>query len=116
MSRAADLSGRKFGRLKALHRLPRGERGVGAWWQCVCACGKLCAVRADNLTTEKVRSCGCLRVEVGSKRAETMRAALSRAGNKAKRTADAFADVFRAPPDYVHIDRPGARVVRGGRY
>lgn len=116
MTRAADLSGRRFGRLKALHRLPREGRGAGAWWQCVCSCGKLCAVRADNLTRDMVRSCGCLRVEVGTKRAATMRDALSKAGTRTKRVADAFADVFRAPPDFVHVDRPGARVVRGRRY
>ncbi len=36
--------------------------------------------------------------------------------NRSGRIADAFAQVFRAPPDTVHVDRPGARVVRGSRY
>lgn len=35
---------------------------------------------------------------------------------KRDRIADAFAEVFPSPPDTVHVDRPGARVVRGGRY
>jgi hypothetical protein len=116
VTRAADLSGRRFGRLRALHRSQRTDLGRGTWWRCICACGKACDVRTDNLTTGVVRSCGCLRVEAGIAKAATMRAALSKAGTRTKRVADAFASVFPAPPDTVHVDRPGARVVRGGRY
>lgn len=32
------------------------------------------------------------------------------------RIAQAFDAVFRPAPDYVHVDTPGARVVRGSRY
>lgn len=37
-------------------------------------------------------------------------------GVKSARIADALSAIFRAPPDTVHVDRPGARVVRGTRY
>jgi hypothetical protein len=36
--------------------------------------------------------------------------------NRSGRIAGAVAAIFRAPPDTVHVDRPGARVVRGTRY
>ena len=35
---------------------------------------------------------------------------------KTTRIAQAFDAVFRPAPDYVHVDTPGARVVRGSRY
>lgn len=35
---------------------------------------------------------------------------------KANRLDNAFAAVFREPADTTHVDRPGARVVRGRRY
>jgi hypothetical protein len=37
-------------------------------------------------------------------------------GVKSARIADALSAIFKAPPDTVHVDRPGARVVRGRRY
>ena len=114
--RAADLKGRAFGRLTVLERAPQGERGRGVWWRCRCSCGQVRSIRADNLTTGTVRSCGCLRAEKGTEKAAAMRAALSKAGTRTKRVGDAFAAVFRPPPDTVHVDRPGARVVRGTRY
>ena len=116
MTRAAALGGRTFGRLLVVERSTRSGLGRGVWWRCRCDCGTECNVRADNLTTGKVRSCGCLRAEAGIAKAATMRRALSKAGSRTKRVGDAFAQVFRAPLDTVHVDRPGARVVRGTRY
>ena len=115
-TRAAALGGRTFGRLLVVERSTRSDLGRGVWWRCRCDCGTECNVRADNLTTGKVRSCGCLRAEKGTEKAAAMRAALSKAGTRTKRVGDAFAAVFRPPPDTVHVDRPGARVVRGTRY
>ena len=116
MTAAANLAGQVFGRLTAVGRRYGSNLGRGAWWHCRCTCGRECDVRADNLTRGKVRSCGCLRVEAGIAKAETMRRALSNAGSRTKRVSDAFAEVFRSAPDFVHVDRPGARVVRGRRY
>lgn len=115
-----DLSGRRFGRLRALHRSPRTNLKHGTWWRCICTCGKTCDVRTDNLTTGAVQSCGCLRVKAEVTKAVVVKTALSKtlskAGSRTKRVGDAFAQVFRAPPDTVHVDRKGARVVRGSRY
>ncbi|MCC6378741.1 MAG: hypothetical protein IT519_08000 [Burkholderiales bacterium] len=36
--------------------------------------------------------------------------------DKTARIAQAFGAVFKVEPDYVHVDTPGARIVRGSRY
>ena len=115
MSRhAVDLTGRGYGRLFVLGRGTGPGRGV--YWLCVCACGQRRNIRADYLTNGAIVSCGCARREMGHIKAATMRRALSIAGSRQKRVADAFADVFGTRADTVHVDRPGARVIRGGRY
>lgn len=53
-----DLSGRKFGRLKAISY--EGNRK----WKCLCDCGKECLVSASHLKNGHTRSCGCLRHKV----------------------------------------------------
>lgn len=55
-----DISGQRFGRLVALHRV-----GQDKWnsyvWLCQCDCGQTSRVRTSGLTSEGIRSCGCLR-------------------------------------------------------
>lgn len=59
MSPAIDLSGRRFGRLLVLNRMPQ-ERRVR--FKCICDCGNIKAVDASNLKRlHGTMSCGCWR-------------------------------------------------------
>lgn len=49
-----NLIGKTSGRLRVISR-------DGKYWQCLCACGKLCTVRGDNITGRRQLSCGCLK-------------------------------------------------------
>lgn len=55
-----DLNGKRFGRLTVIDRV----KGNPIYVTCRCDCGKICMVRAANLTKSKPQqSCGCLRAE-----------------------------------------------------
>lgn len=128
--RAIPMLGRRFGRLVVASAAESGERGKR--WRCVCDCGRAIVADGSSLRIGYTLSCGCLRRE--NARRNGHRAALdadsrqkfnipkgSRTtggakAHKSARIADAFAAVFRAPSDTTHVDRPGARVVRGSRY
>lgn len=57
MSTALDLTGKKFGKLTALQRLPnQGRRTI---WECKCECGNIVSVRTENLRSGHTTSCGC---------------------------------------------------------
>ena len=62
---AADLVGRRFGRLTAVEplteRLP-GQRSV--LWRCRCDCGKEIKAQANQLLRGYYQSCGCRKIEV----------------------------------------------------
>lgn len=57
--RAADLTGRRFGRLTAI-RVAAMHPRRGAIWLCSCACGNTARVLRGNLIAGNTRSCGCL--------------------------------------------------------
>lgn len=60
------LVGMKFGRLtvvKLSHRASRNRR----YWMCKCICGNEKAIREDSLISGKVKSCGCLSLELAGK-------------------------------------------------
>lgn len=61
MSAPNNLTGQRFGRLTVIARGENTKSGK-ATWVCVCDCGKKKEkpVTAYDLTTGKVRSCGCL--------------------------------------------------------
>lgn len=61
-----DLSGKRFGRLRALRRIGTTEKNESIWL-CRCDCGKHTRVRSGSLRTRLTRSCGCLRSEVSVK-------------------------------------------------
>lgn len=64
-----DLSGRRFGRLTALHR---DTSATGrSKWICICDCGAIVSVISSNLKRGSTKSCGCLQRELLSKRATT---------------------------------------------
>lgn len=60
-----DLTGKSFGRLTVMYRLPNHITPSGQqqrMWRCKCDCGKECDVYATQLMKGK-SSCGCLSVE-----------------------------------------------------
>ncbi len=64
---AANLTGRRFGRLVVLGF--SGERRSRApLWVCQCDCGNFCFVRSTDLTNHSTRSCGCLAREESAAR------------------------------------------------
>lgn len=66
MSRAIDLSGKRFGRLIVDFRsIRKTGKNTAAYWICVCDCGNVTRAAGDNLRKGKVRSCGCLRKRTG---------------------------------------------------
>lgn len=59
--RKKDISGQKFNKLTAIRKINDGEIGLSIW-ECLCECGKLKQVVQGDLTSGKVKSCGCLRI------------------------------------------------------
>lgn len=61
-----DLTGRTFGRLTVLERVPPPikDRGGYAWWRCRCRCGEEAVVRGASLRRSDTCSCGCYRKEI----------------------------------------------------
>lgn len=64
--RALDLTGQKFARLTAIRPVSSGAQGVR--WACVCECGNKTEVVAKSIKGGLVQSCGCLNVEVISRK------------------------------------------------
>lgn len=60
-----DLTGERFGRLKVLFRAE--NRNGKVYWRCKCDCGEEKDVLSANLTTGKIKSCGCYHDECLSK-------------------------------------------------
>lgn len=60
MDRYKDLTGQKFGRLTALHRLHNYHK-KGTYWLCVCECGNLKEINIKDLRKGNTKSCGCLK-------------------------------------------------------
>ena len=134
-ARATDMTGQRFGRLVCEERVMSDGSG-GARWRCLCDCGKRAIVPRRSLTSGDTRSCGCLHAEsarqrgreraMGQAQANRLPGALNGSAKTALngsaetartlRIANAFADVFGKPVDTVHVDRSGARVIRGKRY
>lgn len=61
MATVLDITGQKFGRLKALKL--SGKKGREWQWKCICDCGKKHVVSGSLLRSLKVKSCGCLRTD-----------------------------------------------------
>jgi len=77
---AVNLTGQVFGKLTALHRIPRGEHKThSAIWLCQCACGNTKEVAADNLKLGRVKSCGCLQHQLRVERGNELTGVTSRA-------------------------------------
>lgn len=59
-----DITGQRFGRLVALHRVPATGQSRQARWRCRCDCGDETEVVSDKLRRSLIKSCGCLFLEV----------------------------------------------------
>lgn len=55
--RVKDLTGRQFGKLRALK--PNGRNGAQYRWDCQCVCGNLYNASMTSLTKGKATCCGC---------------------------------------------------------
>lgn len=69
-----DLTGKQFGRLRVLRRGPAHRTSGGhaaVVWACRCDCGAEHLVKAGNLRTGSVQSCGCMRDELLAQRSRT---------------------------------------------
>lgn len=65
MTKFKDISGKRFGRLIALHRL-HNTKGKTKWL-CICDCGNITEVKLNSLNNGDTRSCGCLHTELMKK-------------------------------------------------
>ena len=65
MSKIKDLTSQKFNRLTVIEQ--NGRQSGKVVWKCQCDCGNIINVIGSNLTSNKVKSCGCLRREKQSK-------------------------------------------------
>jgi hypothetical protein len=63
MDRAIDLTGQRFGRLIALHRV-ENVKPARACWRCQCVCGTEIETLSWSLRSGETKSCGCLAREI----------------------------------------------------
>lgn len=70
MTKVLDLVGKKFGRLTVQERYINDNKGC-ARWCCSCDCGNFTIVRTYHLTSGRIRSCGCIKKEMLSRREKT---------------------------------------------
>lgn len=61
MDKFKDISGKKFGSLVAISRLP--NKKTNAVWLCRCDCGQEIPVFLSNLSRGHTQSCGCTKKE-----------------------------------------------------
>ena len=70
--KALDLTGKQFGRLKAIKSIGKSKTG-NLIWHCICGCGETKDVAAGNLICGAIRSCGCLTRERRAERKRSRR-------------------------------------------
>jgi len=61
-----DLTGKRFDRILVLRRLPTIKKRT--MWLCRCDCGAEKEIQGKHLTHGKIKSCGCLCLEINKKR------------------------------------------------
>jgi hypothetical protein len=64
-----DITGQRFGRLVAVRRVGKNGRGEHSWL-CRCDCGREVVVRVSHAGGH-TKSCGCLALEMSSRRSTT---------------------------------------------
>jgi hypothetical protein len=91
-----DLSGKRFGRLKAVQLLKQRDRQGRRVWRCECSCGATADVPVLSLRTGHTRSCGCLDRERKRRGRPFTKKAARQAHDDAEEIVDG-ADVWLAP-------------------
>lgn len=71
MPKLDDLTGKSFGRLVVLHRMPKSHGNSNTRWLCLCECGTERVVAGSSLRSGDTYSCGCLRRETTAARNRT---------------------------------------------
>lgn len=62
-----DITGKRFGKLVVLQRIPKKERSYGGrWWLCQCDCGNTKETIYHSLISGATSSCGCSRIGEGN--------------------------------------------------
>ena len=56
-----DLTGKKFNMLSVVKKADFEKYKGNTTWECVCDCGTTTYATTHELTTNKTKSCGCLR-------------------------------------------------------
>ncbi len=111
-NRFVNRAGKRYGRLIALEVALKIGREYH--WRCICDCGTETVVRGPDLTRLSVKSCGCLRRDMG--RVKTLTHGYARRGNKGKayRTWMGMVGRCNTPSTarYPHYGARGIRVCR----
>ena len=71
MTKLKDLTGQQFTRLTVLYRVEDYITKSGikqTQWLCQCSCGNKTKAKTNTLTSNRVKSCGCLNRELAAKR------------------------------------------------
>ena len=63
MGKAVDLTGKRFGKLVALHPTKNRDTAGSVMWECHCDCGKNKLIRSNSLLSNNSTSCGCKQAE-----------------------------------------------------
>lgn len=65
MSYPKDLTGMEFNYLEVIGKdEERSKKGRNSYWLCKCECGNITSVMRTNLTKNRVKSCGCKKIEL----------------------------------------------------
>ncbi len=68
MGNLIDLTGKVFSRLTVVERRPNTDKFRQTFWFCHCICGNTTTVNSRHLREGNIQSCGCLNLEINSKR------------------------------------------------
>lgn len=65
MGKPINIAGQRFGRLTAVELLPERSRTGARLWRCQCDCGKEKIAPTAALNGGFIRSCGCMKHDIG---------------------------------------------------
>ena len=62
-----DITGKRYGMLRAISPTGEVDKSGNAYWNCKCDCGNTIVVSLRNLRNKQTKSCGCLKTINGKK-------------------------------------------------
>lgn len=62
-----DITGKRYGMLRAISPTGEVDKSGNAYWNCECDCGNTIVVSLRNLRNKQTKSCGCLKTINGKK-------------------------------------------------